>query len=104
MLFQIHIGLDNAVYSFVKSHFISSFVSAFTLGKDMKVTTENLPAKRVSRQKTIQKITCTKAGVSESSLTRPIIEVYFELHVRLLSGGFLLKLAMDGPFRERKSI
>ena len=48
------------------------------MGTDMKVTTEDPPARRASTQKTIQKITYPKAGVSKWSLTRPITEVYSE--------------------------
>lgn len=55
---------------------------------------EKLGTRRVST-KTIQKTMYPKAGVSKWSPMRPLIEVYFELHLRLFSGGFLLKLAAD---------
>lgn len=66
------------VYSFVKSYLVSGFISSFTMGKDMEITTENLPARRVSAQKNSQKITYPRAGGSKWSLIRQIIEVCFE--------------------------
>lgn len=67
----------NAVYSSVKSHFVSGFVSSFTMGKYMEVTTEDPPARRMSTQRTT-KTSSPKAGVSKWSHTRQIIDMYFE--------------------------
>lgn len=67
-------------------------LSSLSMGKDMKVAKENVPAKRISTQRSIQKITYLKVGVSKGSLASQQMKLVYlgQCHYRLLPGELLL--------------
>lgn len=62
------------------------------MGEDMKVAKENLSAKRISTQRSIQNITYLKVGVSKGSLASQQMKLVYlgQCHYRLLPGELLL--------------